>query len=94
MIRTNFGGSSFDFAMDADLADYAPMGEAMGRVFGKLASNPSAPETVAKVIWDAANETGHRLRYRAGADAVVLLDKRKAQDDATFIGKIKDLMEE
>lgn len=92
MIKTNFGGSSFDFAMDEDLADYAPMAEAMGRVFGTLASNPSEPETVAEVIWDAANETGHRLRYRAGSDAVKLLDNRKAQDDATFIGGIKQLM--
>ena len=92
MIRTNFGGSSFDFAMDENLADYAPMAEAMGRVFGKLASNPSAPESVAEVIWDAANEPGDRLRFRAGADAVELLDNRKAQDDATFIGWIKQLM--
>ncbi len=94
MIKTNFGGSSFDFATDDNLPDYVPMAEAMGRVFGKLASNPSAPETVAEIIWNAANETGHRLRYRAGADAVELLDRRKAQDDATFIGEIKDLMEE
>ncbi len=94
MIRTNFGGSSFDFATEDDLADYAPMAEAMGRVFGKLASNPSAPETVSEVIWDAANETGHRLRYRAGVDAVELLDRRKAQDDVTFIRGIKQLMED
>lgn len=93
MIKTNFGGSSFDFAMNADLSDYAPMAEAMGRIFGKLASNPSAPETVAEVIWDAANETGDRLRFRAGADAVELLDRRKAQDDATFIGGVKQLMQ-
>ena len=93
MIKTNFGGSSFDFAMKEGLTDYAPMAEAMGRVFGRLASNPSAPETVAEVIWGAANETGHRLRYRAGTDAVELLDKRKAEDDATFISGIKKLME-
>ena len=92
MIKTNFGGSSFDFAMDESLSDYAPMAEAMGRVFGKLASDPSAPETVAEVIWEAANDTGDRLRYRAGADAVELLDSRKAEDDATFIGRIKQLM--
>jgi hypothetical protein len=52
MIRTNFGGCSFDFAMDENLPDYTPMAEAMGRLFGKLAANPSAPETVAQVIWD------------------------------------------
>ncbi|MDA7429775.1 SDR family oxidoreductase [Primorskyibacter aestuariivivens] len=92
MIKTNFGGSSFDFAMDESLADYAPTADGMGRVFGKLASDPSAPEAVAEVIWEAAHETGDRLRFRAGADAVRLLDDRKRQDDATFINGIKDLM--
>ncbi|EEB85011.1 SDR family oxidoreductase [Roseobacter sp. GAI101] len=92
MIKTNFGGSSFDFAMDEDLSDYASTAEAMGSLFGKLASNPSAPETVAEVIWNAANETGDRLRFHAGADAERLLDERKSQDDATFIGGIKTLM--
>ncbi|AUQ71129.1 SDR family oxidoreductase [Phaeobacter inhibens] len=92
MIRTNFGGSSFDFAMDENLPDYAPMAEAMGRLFGKLAANPSAPETVAQVIWDAANETGSRLRFRAGPDAEELLDARKQQDDETFIGGLKQKM--
>lgn len=92
MIKTNFGGSSFDFAMDESLSDYAPTAEAMGRLFGKLASNPSAPETVARVIWSAANETGDQLRFRAGPDADKLLDERKQQDDATFIGGIKKLM--
>lgn len=92
MIRTNFGGSSFDFAMDESLSDYAPTAEAMGRLFGKLASKPSSPETVAEVIWDAANETGGRLRFRAGQDAERLLDERKSQDDADFIDGIKKLM--
>ena len=92
MIRTNFGGSSFDFAMDENLPDYAPMAEAMGRLFGKLSTNPSAPETVAQVIWNAANEKGSRLRFRAGPDAENLLDARKQQDDETFIGGIKQKM--
>ncbi|MEO0329985.1 MAG: SDR family oxidoreductase [Pseudomonadota bacterium] len=94
MIKTNFGGSSFDFAIDESLPEYAPVAEAMGRIFGKLASNPSAPETVAEVIWDAVHDTDSRLRYRAGADADELLDKRKQQDDATFIGNIKNIMRE
>lgn len=92
MIKTDFSGRSFDMAMDESLPDYAPTAEAMGRVFGKLASNPSAPEAVAEVIWNAANESGARLRFRAGADAVDLLDRRLQQDDATFIGGIKELM--
>ncbi|EDQ34132.1 Short-chain alcohol dehydrogenase of unknown specificity [Hoeflea phototrophica DFL-43] len=92
MIKTNFGGRSFDFAMDEGLSDYAPTAEAMGRLFGKLASNPSAPETVAEVIWEAAHEDGDRLRFRAGEDAARLLEDRKSQDDGTFIGGIKKLM--
>lgn len=92
MIKTDFGGRSFDFAMDESLTDYAPTAEAMGRLFGKLASNPSAPEVVADVIWQAANSPEDQLRFRAGEDATELLDRRKAQDDATFIGGIKVLM--
>jgi NAD(P)-dependent dehydrogenase (short-subunit alcohol dehydrogenase family) len=94
MIKTDFGGRSFDFAMDDSLEDYAASAAAMGRLFGKLASTPSAPEIVADVIWEAANEAGDQLRFRAGDDATDLLDRRKAQDDATFIGGIKALMAE
>jgi hypothetical protein len=94
MIRTNFGGRSFDLATDENLPDYANTAAAMGRLFGKLASKPSEPAIVAEVVWQAANESGDRLRFRAGADAEELLDRRKRQDDATFIGSIKDLMTE
>jgi short-subunit dehydrogenase len=93
MIKTDFGGRSFDFAMDDNLTDYAPTAQAMGRLFGKLAANPSAPEVVADVIWQAAHESGDRLRFRAGPDAEALLDERKAKSDADFIGGLKALME-
>ncbi|WP_324753563.1 hypothetical protein [Roseovarius sp. Pro17] len=45
-------------------------------------------------IRQAANDSGNRLRFQAGADAVGLLDKRKVQDDATFISGIKALMKD
>lgn len=93
MIRTDFGGRSFDFAMDEALAEYVPTAQAMGRVFGQLAANPSAPQVVVDAIWDAVHATGDRLRFRAGADAHALLDARKAQDDATFIGHLKNMMQ-
>lgn len=92
MIKTNFGGRSFDMAMDENLSDYEPIYKAMGNVFGSMSANPSEPEVVAETIWEAANFDGHRLRFRAGADAVDLLGRRKLQDDDTFIGSIKALM--
>jgi NAD(P)-dependent dehydrogenase (short-subunit alcohol dehydrogenase family) len=92
MIRTDFGGRSFDFAMDDSLTDYAPTAQAMGRLFGKLAANPSAPEVVADAIWTAVHETSDRLRFRAGPDAETLLEDRKAKEDSTFIGGLKELM--
>jgi short-subunit dehydrogenase len=92
MISTDFGGRSFDFAMDDRLTDYAPTAQAMGRLFGQLAANPSAPEVVADQIWTAVNDTGSRLRFRAGQDAEALLDRRKREDDESFLGSIKALM--
>ncbi|WP_029039899.1 SDR family oxidoreductase [Cucumibacter marinus] len=92
MVRTDFGGRSFDFARDENLPDYDPMAAAMGRLFAKLAADPSSPDVIAGVIWEAANESGDRLRFRAGPDAHALLEDRKAQDDETFIGGIKELM--
>lgn len=94
MIRTDFGGRSFDFAMDESLPDYAPTAQAMGRLFGKLAANPSAPEVVADVIWQAATAPGDHLRFRAGPDAEALLDRRKLEDDTTFLDSIKAMMRE
>lgn len=94
MIRTDFGGRSFDFAMDESVADYRPTAAAMARLFGKLAATPSPPELVADVIWTAVNDDGERLRYRAGPDAKALLDRRKREDDAAFIASVKALMSE
>ena len=34
MIRTDFGGRSFDFAMDESVTGYALTAAAMGRLFG------------------------------------------------------------
>ena len=44
------------------------------------------------MIWQAVTATGDQLRFHAGPDATDLLDRSKAQDDATFIGGIKALM--
>lgn len=45
------------------------------------------------MIWQAANESGDRLRFRAGPDAKALLDERKAKSNADFVGGLKGLMD-
>ncbi|MEY8838122.1 hypothetical protein AB9K41_03665, partial [Cribrihabitans sp. XS_ASV171] len=44
MIKTDFGGRAFDFAMVEGMTDHNPTAEAIGRLFGKLASNPPPPQ--------------------------------------------------
>lgn len=89
MINTDFGGRSFDFAVDPGMPEYMPVVEGFQAAIGSFAAQSSEPELVAKVIRTAATDGTSQLRYRAGADAEALLSARKAQDDGTFIGAIK-----
>ena len=91
MIATDFGGRSFDFVNDESMTEYQPVVQALFANWGseEMAANASPPELVAEVIWNAVTDGSSTLRYRAGADAVELLDNRKALDDATFIGGMK-----
>ena len=91
MIATDFGGRSFDFVNDESMAEYQPVVQALFATWGspEMTARASQPEVVAEVIWQAVTDGTPTLRYRAGADAVELLDNRKALDDATFIGGLK-----
>ncbi len=89
MIATDFSGRSFDFANDPPIDEYQGI---IQQFMGSMSNNPippSPPELVAEVIWNAVTDGTDQLRYRAGADAEMLLTNRKAADDATFIGGIK-----
>ena len=88
MIATDFGGRSFDFVNDESVEDYQGI---VQKLMGSLSSDVQAsePVVVSEVIWNAVTDGTTALRYRAGADAVELLDNRKALDDATFIGGLK-----
>lgn len=88
MINTDFGGRSFDMVNDENMTEYQPVVQAL---FGAWAGTVSGSEpiVVAEVIWDAVTDGTDTLRYRAGDDAVELLNNRKALDDATFIGGMK-----
>ena len=89
MIRTDFGGRSFDFVNDEAMEEYQGTVQKLFAAWGNAGDNASDPEVVAEVIWQAATDGSATLRYRAGADAEALLDARKIQDDATFIGNMK-----
>ena len=88
MINTDFGGRNFDFTNDESLVEYQGL---LGNFMKSMqAPRPSSePELVAEVIWNAVTDGSNTLRYRAGADAVELLDNRKALDDTTFISGMK-----
>ncbi len=89
MIKTDFGGRSLDFVNDETMAEYQPTIENLFATFASAGANPSEPQVVADVIWQAVTDGTDTLRYRAGADAVAILDKRKAEDDATFFAGFK-----
>jgi NADP-dependent 3-hydroxy acid dehydrogenase YdfG len=91
MIATDFGGRSFDFVNDEEMTEYQPVVQALFSRWGSpgAGANASPASLVAEVIWTAVTDGTNTLRYRAGADAVELLDNRKAADDATFIGGMK-----
>ena len=91
MSATDFGGRSFDFQNDESLEAYQEVVQQMFAGFGAMGA-PSPPSVVADVIWRAVTDGTNTLRYRAGADAVELLDDRKAMDDETFIGEMKQRM--
>lgn len=89
MIKTDFGGRSFDFCNDQSLSEYQDIVADLFAYWRELGSNPSDPSVVARVVWAAVHDTSGTLRWRAGEDAEALLSARKSQDDATFIGDLK-----
>ena len=89
MIATDFGGRSFDFANEPAIEEYQGVVGKLMAAFGNSPTPPSEAQVVSQVIWTAVTDGTNQLRYRAGDDAEFLLTNRKAADDATFIGGMK-----
>ncbi len=87
MIATDFGGRSFDFTNDENMSEYQPLVQKLFGAWGSMTGSPA--QVVADAIWQAATDGTNTLRYRAGTDAEELLNNRKAADDETFIGGMK-----
>ena len=89
MIKTDFGGRSFDFNNDVTLDEYQPLVRSLLATFGPMAATGSAPEEIAEVIYGAVTDRTDRLRYEAGPEASRILSNRTASDDATFMAGMR-----
>lgn len=85
-VATDFGGRSMDMQHNAELAEYnAFVGKLMEAMQASMdPANMSKPEQIAEVIYTAATDGTGTLRYRAGADAMQLLDARSKMTDEEF----------
>lgn len=85
-VATDFGGRSMDMQHNPELTEYnnfvSSFMEAMKAAMDP--ANMSKPEQIAEVIYTAATDGKDTLRYRAGADALQILDARSKMSDEEF----------
>ncbi len=89
VIKTDFGGRSFDFNNDETMMEYQGVVRGLMGAIEAAVQAGSEPIVVAEVIYEAVTDGTDQLRYTAGEDAKEIIANRKAADDATFIGGIK-----
>lgn len=90
MVATDFGGRSFDFNNDESLTEYQSLVQSVFAGFGAAQESASTPADIAEVIYQSATDNSDKLRYPAGKGAEMLLGKRKAEDDDTFLRDVKN----
>jgi len=88
-IATDFGGRSLDFSNDETITEYQPLVAKMLSTIPAMYQNASPGNVVAQVIYEAATDGTHQLRYTAGEDAKAIIANRQQQNDAGFIGSMK-----
>jgi NADP-dependent 3-hydroxy acid dehydrogenase YdfG len=85
-VATDFGGRSMDMQLNPELTAYNEFVDGFMEAM-KAAMDPanmSTPEQIAEVIYTAATDGADTLRYRAGADALQLLEARSKMTDKEF----------
>ncbi|MBB3131069.1 NAD(P)-dependent dehydrogenase (short-subunit alcohol dehydrogenase family) [Paenibacillus rhizosphaerae] len=88
-VATDFTGRSLDLLEDASLEAYAPYtGTVMKKQLESFETQVSAPEHIAKTIYEAAADPSPRFRYIAGPDAEYLLDLRSKVPEEEFMAGI------
>jgi len=86
---TDFAGRSFDFKNDENIEEYQPLMQKLMTLLEELGGSSAEAKVVAEKIFEAATDGTDKLRYPATPDAVALLAQRAKEDDATFIGALR-----
>ena len=86
-IKTDFATRSFAFSNDESMTEYQKTVKGMMAAVEPMMANGADPRVVAEVIYRAATDGSDQLRYPAGSDAEPLLEKRRRQDDQTFMAE-------
>ncbi len=86
-VNTDFGGRSFVFTHDPELADYQSLVDMAAAAMEQASpSGNQEPEEVAEVIFAAATDGTMQLRYVSGEGAKALLANRySAEQDEQFV---------
>ena len=90
-VNTDFGGRSFVFTHDPELADYQPLVDMAAAALQEgTPSGSQQPEEVAEVIFSAATDGTAQLRYISGEGAKALLANRySAEQDEQFVAELR-----
>jgi len=86
-IKTDFATRSFAFSNDELLAEYQTIVKGLMTAVEPMMANGADPLVVAEIIYKAATDGSDQLRYPAGSDAAPLLEKRRNEDDHTFMAE-------
>ncbi len=88
-IKTEFYGSSRQFITGDDLPMYKSLVDTVDKVSQQTGRNGEPPELVAQVIFQAASDRSHKMRYPVGKPAPLLLRLRKLLPDSWYFSIIK-----
>jgi short-subunit dehydrogenase len=86
-IKTDFAGRSLDMAANPELSEYNEMMNKTLAFFGnpERQKGGSTPEQIAEIVYEAATDGKHQLRYVAGEDAKKMFAQRTAAGDQKFM---------
>ena len=88
-IVTDFYGRSRKFIAPPETSDYDGFIEKFNLADGKVLKNAEGPEVVARTIFQAATDSGNRMRYPVGRPGPLLLLVRKLVSDRIYFWMIR-----